>query len=69
MGPILLSVVERCPLHGGVILFHTAFWETMICSLFGDVHYIEMSVIGGSIVDYSFLVMIRIGRSLLTFGL
>ena len=50
MGPILSSVVERCPLYGGVTFCHSVFWDENICPLFGGVRCIEMSVNGDSTV-------------------
>ena len=47
MEPILLSVVERCLLYGGVIFFNAVFWGKNICLLFRDVHCIEVSVSKG----------------------
>ena len=37
MAPTFLSVVDRCPLYGGVIFCHTIFWNENICHcrLFG----------------------------------
>ena len=48
--PILSSVVERCPLHGGVTFCDSVFWDDNICPLFGGVRCIEVSVNGGSTV-------------------
>ena len=45
-----MSVVERCPLYGGVILCFTLFWDENICPLFGGVRCAEVSVNGGSSV-------------------
>ena len=45
-----MSVVERCPLYGGVILCFTVCWDENICPLFGGVRCAEMSVNGGSTV-------------------
>ena len=46
------SVVERCPLYGGVTFCHSVFWDENICPLFGGVRCIEVSVNGGSTVFY-----------------
>ena len=43
-----MSVVERCPLYGGVILCFTVFWDENNCPLFGGVRCTEVSVNGGS---------------------
>ena len=48
---MLLSVVERCPLYGGVTVCKTQFWDSNICPLFGDVRCIEVSFDGGSAVS------------------
>ena len=45
-----MSVIERCPLYGGVILCFTVFWDENICPLFGGVRCAEVSVNGGSTV-------------------
>ena len=45
-----MSVVERCPLYGGVILCFTIFWDENICPLFGGVRCSEVSVNGGSTI-------------------
>ena len=45
-----VSVVERCPLYGGVTVCKTQFWDSNICPLFGGVRWIEVSVDGGSTV-------------------
>ena len=50
MGPMLLSVVSRCPLYGGVNVCRTQFWDSNICPSFGGVRCIEVSVDGGSTV-------------------
>ena len=38
---------ERCPLHGGIIICHTVFWDKNICSLLGGVRCIKVFVNGG----------------------
>ena len=48
---MLSSVVERCPLYGGVTFCHSVFWDENICPLFGGVRCIEVSVNGGSTVS------------------
>ena len=45
-----MSVVERCPLYGGVIPCFTVLWDENICPLFGGVCCSEVSVNGGSTV-------------------
>ena len=45
-----MSVVERHPLYGGVILCFTVFLDENICPLFGGVRCAEVSVNGGSTV-------------------
>ena len=49
-----MSVEERCPLYGGVILCFTVFWDENICPLFGGVRCAEVSVNGGSTVNVFF---------------
>ena len=55
MGSILLSVVEWCPLYGGVIFCHIVFGDKHICPLFAGFRCIEVSVKGSSIAmdDYA----------------
>ena len=59
-----MSVVERCPLYGGVILCFTVFWDENICPLFGSVRCAEVSVNGGSIVCVYELMEVTIPYSL-----
>ena len=42
------TVVERCPLYGGVVFYDTVFWEENIRPLFGGSRCIEVSVNGSS---------------------
>ena len=49
-----MSVVERCPQYGGVILCFTVIWNENICPLFGGVRCAEVSVNKGSTV-HSFI--------------
>ena len=46
-----LSVVERCPLYGDAIFCHTIIWDKDICSFFGGVRCIEVSINRGSVVN------------------
>ena len=50
VGPMSLSFVERCPLYGGGIFFHTVFQDENICTSFEGVRHIEVSINGGSCV-------------------
>ena len=39
---MLLCVVERCPLYGGMICY-TVFWDENICQLFRGVRCIQVA--------------------------
>ena len=47
MRPMVLSVVERCPLFGSVIFSH-CIWDESMCPFFRGIRCIEVSVDGGS---------------------
>ena len=51
MRTMLLSVVERCLLFGGVIFCHTFFRDENIFPLFGLVRCVGVSINGGSTVE------------------
>ena len=51
LGPMLLSVIEGCPLYGGIVFCHTLFRNENDCLLYADVRCVKFSVNGGSPVS------------------
>ena len=63
VGPMLMSVVECCPLYGSAIFYHAGFWDEKNCPLFGGVRCLEVVSVNGGSTAFCFSIAIGTHRN------